>query len=105
MDHDLPVLANVGGLVEQSMIKSECVSSEIALHREAAVVSCWERPCKLAALMNLVHYTTETDKHVAINLHAKIQQAGGRLRVRGIGHVTVWLQLTLTHQPSSSRLN
>lgn len=36
----LPVLVSVGGLVEQSMIRSECVSSEMALHREAAVVSC-----------------------------------------------------------------
>lgn len=51
---DLPVLESVGGLVEQSMVKSDCVSSEMALHREAVVVSCWDRPCRLAALMNLI---------------------------------------------------
>lgn len=54
----VPVLEKVGGVVEQSMIRSDCVSSEMALHRDAAVVSCWDRPCKLAALMNLVQNTT-----------------------------------------------
>lgn len=58
-EYHVPLLESVGGLVEQSMIRSECVSSEIALHREAAVVSCWERPCKLAALMNLAQDTTD----------------------------------------------
>lgn len=57
MEDDLPVLERVGGLVEQSITRSDCVSSEIALHREAVVVSCWDRPCKLAALMNLVQST------------------------------------------------
>ena len=53
------MLESVGGLVEQSMARSVCVSSEIALHREAVVVSCWDRPCKLAALMNLVQNTAD----------------------------------------------
>lgn len=40
--------------MEQSIIRSACVSSDMAVHSEAAVVSCCDRPCKLAALMNLV---------------------------------------------------
>lgn len=36
------------------MIRSHGMSSDKALHREAVVVSCWDRPCKLAALMNLM---------------------------------------------------
>lgn len=39
--------------MEQSITRSDCVSSDMALHREADVVSCWDRPCKLAALMKL----------------------------------------------------
>lgn len=50
----LPVLLRVGGLVAQSTVTSECISSEIALHKDAAVVSCWDKPCRLAALMNLI---------------------------------------------------
>lgn len=36
----LPVFRSVGGLVEQSRSRSECVSSDRALHSEAEVVSC-----------------------------------------------------------------
>jgi len=54
----LPVLESVGGLVEQSMIRSQGASSEMAGHREAVAVSCWDRPGKPAALMNLVQNTT-----------------------------------------------
>lgn len=68
LKRDLPVLRSVGGLLEQSMIKSEWASSEMALHRDAAVVSCWDRPCKLAALMNLVKNeatgSEETDSYI-----------------------------------------
>lgn len=35
------------------MIRSVWVSSDMAVHSEAEVVSCCERPCRLAALMNL----------------------------------------------------
>lgn len=61
------MLESVGGLLEQSMTRSEFVSSEIALHREAVVVSCWDRPCKLAALMNLVQKTIDNKQIVIID--------------------------------------
>lgn len=64
MEHHLPVFRMVGGLVEQSMIRSECVSSDRALHREAVVESCWESPCRLAALMNLEN---TTNRHLTAN--------------------------------------
>ena len=46
------MLDSVGGVVEQSMTRSAGGSSDMALHRDV-VASCWESPCKLAALMNL----------------------------------------------------
>lgn len=56
------MFTNVGGLTEQSMTRLDCVSSDMALHREAAVESCcWDNPCKLAALMNLQHNSSNTD--------------------------------------------
>lgn len=74
------MFTSVGGLVEQSMIRSERVSSDIALHREAVVVSCWDRPCKLAALMNLVEKTTDisqlTNRQLRTVLHGQKQQTG-----------------------------
>lgn len=44
----------MGGLVEQLMIRLVLESSEMALQREAVVVSSWTRPCRLAALINLI---------------------------------------------------
>lgn len=40
VEPNLPAFRSVGGLAEQSTTRSECRSSETAVHSEAAVASC-----------------------------------------------------------------
>ena len=49
------------------MTRSDGGSSDMALHRDV-VASCWESPCKLAALMNLRGNTRQRGTNVRLQL-------------------------------------